>query len=134
MPHIVTLHAKRNTQFDVCFPLPALSGGNFISAWTPLLGEIKVAVGASSPVNTANLPSYVGNKVWSLRLTAAEMDAELITVILSQLLTFQDTALVIDTRLLSAIPSGDPPTWAQVAKGTDIDKFVRRKRDPRNGR
>lgn len=136
MPVTYVIHARRNEAFSICFPIPPLTGAEFIESigWTPIAGDIKLILDDADPVNPSSLPSYVGNKVWGLDLTASEMDASVINVVISRPLLFQDVSLIIQTNLMSLIPKGTPPNWNKVARTTDIEKYVKQKGDPRNGR
>lgn len=92
---------RRNLAQSIYFPLITAGGTDFQDTWTPAAGETQVITPGNSPVvaNANGTPAHEANGIWSLALTAAETDADVIIVTLSDGATdIEDQSIICDTR------------------------------------
>lgn len=85
--------------------------------WTPVAGDVKIAVGAAAPANVTNLPTAVaaGNTAfWEFVLTAAELLTKQAVVTISDAATkaVEDQFFVVETF-------GDPSAMRPDCLGSD---------------
>lgn len=121
---------SRGVATTIDFPMVLANDSDFAGAsdWTPETGDCKISRDGGNVANTTNLPVALGgsgSKLWSLVLTATEMDAERIAVqIVDQTSpkAVEDQSLVI--RL--TVPPTVSPLASTVSSGaiTDTDVTV----------
>lgn len=84
----------------IYFPLITAGGTAFQTTWSPAAGETQRSLDGGAFSNCSNTPAHEGNGIWSLVLTAAEMQAEVIVVTLSDSQTdIEDQSIIIHTGL-----------------------------------
>jgi len=93
--------AKYGQALTIEFPVLVLNGGGFAATgdWTPATGDTKVSKSAGAVANTTNNPSAVtgtGSVLWTLTLTATEMQSERVTVQIVDA-ALEDTVIIIHT-------------------------------------
>src|SRR3990167_572854 len=93
--------AKYGQALTIEFPVLILNGGGFAATgdWTPATGDTKVSKSAGAVANTTNNPSAVtgtGSILWTLTLTATEMQSERVTVQIVDA-ALEDTVIIIHT-------------------------------------
>ena len=93
--------AKYGQALTIEFPVLILNGGGFAATgdWTPATGDTKVSKSAGAVANTTNNPSAVtgtGSVLWTLTLTATEMQSERVTVQIVDA-ALEDTVIIIHT-------------------------------------
>src|SRR3990167_7553550 len=93
--------AKYGQALTIEFPVLVLNGGGFAATgdWTPATGDTKVSKSAGAVANTTNNPSAVtgtGSVLWTLTLTATEMQSERETVQIVDA-ALEDTVIIIHT-------------------------------------
>lgn len=103
---------KKNQAATIYFPLITAGGTDFDA--TPLsfsAGDVKVSLDGAAFSNTTNLPAHVGGGIYSLALTAAELNADdiVVTLIDSATKAWEDQAVLIVTRGVYAL-NGFPLT------------------------
>lgn len=85
--------------------------------WTPVAGDVKIAVGAAAPTNITTLPTAVtsGNAAfWEFILTAAELTAKQAVV------TISDAAVkAVEDTCFSVETFGDPSAMRSDCLGSD---------------
>jgi hypothetical protein len=87
-------------QTTIYFPLITAGGTAFQTTWTPAAGETQRSLDGAAFSNCSNSPAHEGNGIWSLVLTAAEMQAQVIAVTLSDSQTdIEDQAIIVHTGL-----------------------------------
>lgn len=120
---------SRGVATTIDFPMVLANDSDFAGAsdWTPETGDCKISKDGGNFANTTNLPVALGgsgSKLWSLVLTATEMDAERVSVQIVDSATkaVEDQCLII--RLTT--PPTVSPLASTVSTGaiTDTDVTV----------
>jgi hypothetical protein len=70
----------RGIETTVVFVLIARGATDFVTGATFAAGDIKISIDGAATANTTNLPSEIGNGLYKITLTAAEMDADTVSV------------------------------------------------------
>ena len=91
--------------------------------WTPATGDTKVAKDGASVVNTTNNPAIVagtGSVLWSLVLTATEMEAEEndIQIVDAATKLVEDNVIIVTTRLGAQLAAHEGIFVCEVDTGT----------------
>jgi hypothetical protein len=88
----------------IYFPLVTAGGTDFQTTWTPAAGETQRSLDGAAFANCTNTPAHEGNGIWSLALSAAEMQATVIAVTLSDGATdIEDQGILVHTGLTHQI-------------------------------
>ncbi len=91
---------KYNAATTILFPLIERGDVDFISSATFAAGDVKIVKNEGAPANTTNLPTHEGNGIYSLALTATEMQAARIVITVidqSAPKIWEDQAILIET-------------------------------------
>ena len=95
---------KYGTATHIYIPIVKASSANFAvgADWTPAAGDVKISKDGGAAANVTNLPSAIamGNgAMWDFSLTATEMQAASVVVIVADSATkaVEDQAIVIET-------------------------------------
>lgn len=91
---------KYNVAATILFTLIVEGSQDFFTGAAPVAGDVKIVKDEGASANTTNLPVHEGNGIWSLLLTATEMQAARIAItIIDATATkiFEDQMLVLDT-------------------------------------
>lgn len=92
--------ARYGVAETIYFPLITAGGTDFQDTWTPAAGETQRSLDGGAFANNTNTPAHEGNGIWSLVLTASEMQARVIVVTLSDGATdIEDQSIIIHTGL-----------------------------------
>ncbi|MBN1430448.1 MAG: hypothetical protein JXB07_18910 [Anaerolineae bacterium] len=84
----------------VIFPLIERGSIDFATGLSFASGDVVVSKDGGSVANTTNLPTEIGNGLYKLTLTATEMSADLVSVVLvdqTTVKTWEDQALLLAT-------------------------------------
>lgn len=85
---------------DIHFPLVDKGLTDFDSGCTFVAGDVKVSKDGAAFANTSNLPSHIGAGIYKLTLTASEMNADRIAVVVVDQTSprdWEDQAILIAT-------------------------------------
>lgn len=105
MPGHVFSERKYGVQSTFYFAVEVPSATNsdrFFSAASPFVaGDVQISKDGGALANTTNLPANVAGTIWSLTLTATEMQATdiVVTLVDADGPSWRDTLLVIQTKL-----------------------------------
>ncbi len=90
---------KYNAAATILFPLIQRGAVDFITTATFAAGDVKIIKDEGAAANTTNLPVHEGNGIYSLALTATELQAAriAITVIDSPTKVWEDQAILVET-------------------------------------
>ena len=105
---------KYGVQTTIQFPV-VKAGSDDLAAtgdWTPASGDVKISKDAGAVANTTNLPTAVtgtGSVMWTLTLTATEMQAGTISIQIVDSATkaIKDTVLLVSTRMSGQIGANE---------------------------
>jgi len=90
----------------IYFPLVRAGFTDFQTTWTPAAGETQRSLDGAAFANCTNTPVHEGNGIWSLVLSATEMEARVIVVTLSDSdVDIEDQAIIIHTGLTHQVLS-----------------------------
>lgn len=95
------IERKYGAAATILFPMIKAGETNFAtgSDWTPVAADTQISKDEAAFGNTTNTPSHEGNGMWSLSLTATEMQAAriMITVVDAATKAVEDQAIIIST-------------------------------------
>lgn len=112
----------RNAAVTIYFPMINRGAQDFdLGDWTPVAADTKYSVDGGAFANTTNPPAHEGQGIWSLVLTAGEVNGKrtAISIIDSATKSVEDQALIISTfgdatAAIETLPA-DVKKWLTVA-------------------
>lgn len=91
---------KHNTATTIFFPMINRGAQDFdLGDWTPVAADTKYSIDGGAFANTTNTPAHEGQGIWSLVLTAGEVNGAIIaiSIIDSATKSVEDQAIIIAT-------------------------------------